>query len=161
MKLAPEWVSGFVDGEGTFYVGINRNTTMSSGYQILPEFRIVQHKKDIQVLYALKIFFKCGVVRINHDDRYELRIRSIEHINLNVIPHFDQYQLVTQKKFDFVKFKEIITIINQKQHLSIDGVKKVIKIACRMNRHDKYIAKVILEELDITDKIKSIPDKQY
>lgn len=97
MKLAPEWVSGFVDGEGTFYVGINRNETMSCGYQILPEFRIVQHKKDIQVLYALKNFFKCGVVRINHDNRYELRIRSIEHINLNVIPHFNQYQLVTQK----------------------------------------------------------------
>jgi len=57
MKLEPNWVTGFTDGEGTFYVGINKNTTMAIGYQVLPEFRIVQHKKDIKVLYALKKFF--------------------------------------------------------------------------------------------------------
>lgn len=155
MKLAPEWVSGFVDGEGTFYVGINRNSTMTCGYQILPEFRIVQHKKDIQVLHALRLFFQSGVVRINHEDRYELRIRSVEHINRYVIPHFTTYPLVTQKKFDFLKFKNIIDLINQKQHLTINGVKRIITISSLMNRQSKHKAIGILRELDIMDKIKS------
>ena len=128
MKLNPYWVSGFVDGEGTFYVGINKNETMSNKFQVLPEFRVVQHKKDIKVLYALKEFFKSGVVRVNHDDRYELRIRSLECINNYVIPHFDKFKLMTNKKFDFIKFKKIINLINQKQHLQIEGLKKIIKI---------------------------------
>jgi len=104
MNLNPYWISGFVDGEGTFYIGINKSTTMTIGYQVLPEFRVVQHYKDIKLLYALKKYFDCGVVRVNHDDRYELRIRSIEHINKKIIPHFNKFPLNTQKKFDFIKF---------------------------------------------------------
>lgn len=143
MDIKPYWVTGFVDGEGTFYVGINKNTTMSAGYQVLPEFRVVQHQKDIKVLYALKNFFGCGVVRVNHDTRYELRIRSLDHLKNIVIPFFDQHSLVTQKKFDFLKFKKIVSLIDKKEHLDKEGIEKIIDIACKMNRKNKYKAKEI------------------
>ena len=42
--LETEWVVGFVDGEGCFFVGINRHPEMTSGYQVLPEFTVVQHQ---------------------------------------------------------------------------------------------------------------------
>ena len=148
MQMNPYWVSGFVDGEGTFYVGINRNDSMKYGYQVLPEFRIVQHEKDIKVLYALKRYFGAGVVRINHDTRQELRIRSLEHMNKFVIPHFDKYPLLTQKQFDFFKFKEIITLMNNGKHLSVDGIKDIIVIASKMNRQNKITAPIILDELN-------------
>lgn len=148
MKLNPYWISGFVDGEGTFYVGINKNETMSNKFQVLPEFRVVQHKKDIKVLYALKDFFKSGVVRVNHDDRYELRIRSLECINSYVIPHFDKFELMTNKKFDFIKFKKIINLMNQKQHLQTDGLKRIIEISLEMNRQNKIKAKEILDSFN-------------
>ena len=32
-SLSPEWVVGFVDGEGCFFVGINRQPTMKIGWQ--------------------------------------------------------------------------------------------------------------------------------
>ncbi len=148
MKLDPYWVSGFVDGEGTFYVGINKNETMLNKFQVLPEFRIVQHKRDIKVLYALKDFFESGVVRVNHDDRYELRIRSLKHINNYVVPHFDKFPLMTNKKFDFIKFKRIINLINKGEHLKISGLKKIIKISLKMNRQNKIRAKEILNSFD-------------
>jgi hypothetical protein len=147
MKLNPNWVTGFTDGEGTFYIGINQNSTMSIGYQVLPEFRIVQHQRDIKLLYELKKFFQAGVVRVNHDDRYELRIRSLKHINQIVIPHFERYPLETQKKFDFIKFKKVINLMNQNQHLEIDGLKKIIQISSKMNRGQKDKALKILSEL--------------
>lgn len=148
MQMNPYWVSGFVDGEGTFYVGINHNDSMKSGYQVLPEFRVVQHEKDIKVLYALKTYFGAGVVRINHDTRQELRIRSLEHMNKFVIPHFDKYPLLTQKKFDYFKFKEIIQIMNAGKHLSAEGIKDIIAIASRMNRQNKICAQSVLRALD-------------
>lgn len=148
MKVNPYWVSGFVDGEGTFYIGINHNDSMKSGFQVLPEFRVVQHEKDIKVLYALKTYFGAGVVRVNHDTRQELRIRSLDHINRYVIPHFDKYPLLTQKKFDYFKFKEIIKLMNSGQHLTIEGIKHIITIASRMNRQNKESAPFILEALN-------------
>ena len=153
MIINPYWVSGFVDGEGTFYVGINKNTTMTIGYQVLPEFRIVQHKKDMKLLHELKKYFNCGVVRINHDDRFELRIRSIEHINDNVIPHFDKYQLITQKKFDFIKFKKIINLINQNKHITKNGLIEIIDISSRMNRKEKTKALEIKNVILGQDKV--------
>ena len=148
MKINPYWLSGFVDGEGTFYVGINKNDTMKINFQVLPEFRIVQHEKDIKLLYALKKFFGAGVVRVNHDTRYELRIRSIEHINKYVIPHFDKYPLLTQKKFDFFKFKEIIKLMNENKHLTAEGIKEILTIAAKMNRHNKVSVSKVLEKLE-------------
>ena len=69
MTLDAKWITGFVDGEGCFFVGINKHPDMSTGYQVLPEFTVVQHERDVQLLHALKAFFDCGVVRTNHGDR--------------------------------------------------------------------------------------------
>ncbi len=50
--LNPDWIVGFVDGEGCFHVGISRNEGTRFGYQILPELTIVQHERDLSVLYS-------------------------------------------------------------------------------------------------------------
>jgi len=138
MNLNPYWISGFVDGEGTFYVGINKNHTMKIGYQVLPEFRVVQHKKDIKVLHTLKKFFGCGVVRVNHDDRYEYRVRALDHLENTIIPFFKKHQLMTKKKFDFIKFANIIRLMSQGKHLETGGLQKIIDLAKLMNRQDKF-----------------------
>src|SRR2546422_11394302 len=76
MKLDAEWITGFVDGEGCFHVGINRHSDLKCGYQVLPEFTVVQHERDVKLLHALKDYFDCGVVRTNHGDRWAYRVRS-------------------------------------------------------------------------------------
>ena len=154
MLLNPYWVAGFVDGEGCFYVGINKNTTMASGYQILPELRIVQHERDIKLLYALKEFWGAGVVRVNHEYRYELRIRDIAALSEKVIPFFEKYQLQTQKRFDFMKFKKIISWMHDQKHLSREGIIRIIAVAAQMNRRQKYKALAIERELQMDkDKV--------
>ena len=80
MQLEAQWIVGFVDGEGCFYVGINPHAEMSIGHQILPEFTVVQHERDVAILYALKAYFGCGVVRTNHGDRMAYRVRSKDHL---------------------------------------------------------------------------------
>ena len=153
MLINPYWISGFVDGEGIFYVGINKNSTMSVGYQILPEFRIVQHKKDIKLLYALKDHFGCGKVRINHDDRFELRIRSIIHLKKTVIPHFKRYPLLTQKQFDFIKFEKIINLMERREHLNTEGLLRIIDISSLMNRQNKQKALEKRKSITGEDKV--------
>ena len=33
MKLDAQWITGFVDGEGCFYVGINPHKEMTAGFR--------------------------------------------------------------------------------------------------------------------------------
>jgi LAGLIDADG DNA endonuclease family protein len=63
-SLSPDWVVGFVDGEGCFFVGINRQPTMKVGWQVLPEFRVVQHQRDVALLEQLRAFFGCGQITV-------------------------------------------------------------------------------------------------
>ena len=146
MDLNPDWVVGFVDGEGCFYVGINPHPEMKLGYQVLPEFRVVQHKRDVQILYALKRFFRCGVVRRNHEDRYELRIRKLSCL-LEAVMFFERHPLKTKKNVDFKKFARVVRWMDKGQHLTPDGLIKIVELTLSMNRADKVKAREILEQL--------------
>ncbi len=146
MDLSPDWIVGFVDGEGCFYVGINPHPEMRLGYQVLPEFRVVQHERDIQVLYGLKRFFRCGVVRRSREDRYELRIRKLGCL-LEVVAFFERHPLKTKKNVDLKKFARIVRWMEKGEHLTPEGLIKIIRTSLSMNRADKVKAQEILVEL--------------
>ena len=124
---------GFVDGEGCFFVGINPHPEMSLGFQVLPEFTVVQHQRDIQLLYALKDFFGCGVVRTNHAERMAYRVRGLDHLNERVVPFFEEHSLRSKKKLDFLKFRKVLQLMNRGEHLIPEGLEKIRAIASTMN----------------------------
>ena len=134
MKLDAGWITGFVDGEGCFYVGVNPHTDMESGYQVLPEFTVVQHERDVQLLHAMKAFFGCGVVRRNHGERMAYRVRGQEHLLRRIIPFFVEHPLRTKKRLDFEKFRRVLLMMERGDHLRADGVAKIRDIAAEMNR---------------------------
>ena len=133
-RLDPQWISGFVDGEGCFFVGINPHPEMTSGFQVLPEFTVVQHERDIQILHAFKEFFGCGVVRKNHGDRMCYRVRGLNHLSGRIIPFFESHPLKTKKWIDFLKFRKILLLMNSGEHLKPDGIERIRAIAREMNR---------------------------
>ena len=134
MKLDAQWITGFVDGEGCFHVGINPHKEMTTGYQVLPEFTVVQHKRDVQILYALKDYFSCGVVRTNHGDRMAYRVRGIKHLLEHIIPFFIKHPLKSKKNVDFKKFRKILLKIETGDHLTHEGIEEIRCIAKQMNR---------------------------
>ncbi len=133
-RLEAQWVVGFVDGEGCFYIGFNAQPEMKVGYQVLPEFAVVQHERDAQLLYALKRFFGCGVVRKNHGDKMAYRVRSVDHLMERIIPFFEKHPLKTKKRLDFLKFRKILMMMQKNEHLTLDGIEKIRQIASEMNR---------------------------
>ena len=50
-----------------------------------------------------------------------------------VIPHFDKYPLITKKKADFILFKKAVDLIKCKEHLTMEGLKKLVAIKASMN----------------------------
>nr|AYC64128.1 hypothetical protein [Johnson-sea-linkia profunda] len=139
MQLQAQWIVGFVDGEGCFHIGINKiginkNQKVALGYQVLPEFTVVQHERDINVLYALKNFFQCGVVRRNHGDRRCYRVRSINHLHDSILPFFEKHKLKTQKNINFLKFRRVILLMKKGEHLTQQGFERIQKIQSQMNK---------------------------
>jgi hypothetical protein len=134
MKLDAGWVTGFVDGEGCFHVGVARHEGMTLGYQVLPEFTVVQHERDVKALHALKAFFGCGVVRRNHGDRMAYRVRKLEHLRERIVPFFMQHALKTGKRQDFEKFRRVLLMMERSEHLTTTGLEAIRVVASQMNR---------------------------
>jgi LAGLIDADG endonuclease len=133
-RLDANWVVGFVDGEGCFFVGINPHPEMTLKFQVLPEFTVVQHRRDIPLLFALKSFFGCGVVRVNHDTRMAFRVRRFEHLWKIIVPFFEKHPLKSQKQVDFLKFRDVLRSMANGDHLSPDGIERIRTLVSKMNR---------------------------
>jgi hypothetical protein len=64
IKINAQWIVGFVDGEGCFRASIIKNSQLKFKTQIQIKFVVTQHKRDIELIQALKNRFQCGQVSI-------------------------------------------------------------------------------------------------
>ena len=136
-RLDAKWIVGFVDGEGCFHVAINKLQKMTLGWQVLPEFRVVQHKRDEGVLQEIKKYFGFGKVTTNHGDRKEYRVRGLKNLN-KIIDFFNKNQLQTFcKRKNFKFFSDIIQMMNNKEHLTMEGLHFIAELASKMNTQTK------------------------
>ena len=134
LRLSPEWIVGFIDGEGCFHVGISKHEDLRCGFQILPELTVVQHRRDLDLLYELRSTMNCGVVRRNHGDRFCWRVRNLKNLSEVIIPFFDKYPLRSQKALDYMKFRKVVMMMLKGEHLIQDGLARIVKLASEMNR---------------------------
>src|SRR3989338_3981880 len=105
-RLDELWIVGFADGEGCFHVAINKLPKMTLGWQVLPEFRIVQHQRDVFLLERIQKYFGFGSVGRNHGDRQEFRVRGMDNLE-KLINFFKEYPLQSVKKHDFKIFCQV------------------------------------------------------
>ena len=131
-RLDSKWIIGFIDGEGCFHVAINKLPKMTLGWQVLPEFRVVQHQRDEKVLQRIQNFFEFGQICRNHKDRKEFRVRGLENLN-KLVKFFKKYPLQTSKQKNFEVFAEVIKLMNERQHLTKEGLNKIANLSSKMN----------------------------
>ena len=133
-SLNPWFVIGFTDAEGSFKILILKDPNNKTNWTVKTRFSIGLHKKDILILESLKSYFGgIGTISSHDDDSVQYRVASLKEIREIIIPHSDNYQLITKKKADFILFKQIISIISNKEHLSLEGLQKILCIKGSLN----------------------------
>ena len=134
-KIDPSFITGFVDAEGSFMLNILKSSAYRQGWKVQPMFLITQHVRDLDLIKKIKVYLDdVGSIDTKDDNAIQLRIFTFKEINEVIIPHFDKYPLITQKRADFELFKLAIEIINQKGHLTSEGLQKLVAIKSSMNK---------------------------
>ena len=106
LKLDPDFVSGFIDGEGSFSVTFIRDKSYKSGWQIKTSFSIGLHKKDLAILEKIKLFFGVGGISSKGANGIQFYVNSPKDL-LIIENHLEKFPLLTQKQVDFILFKNI------------------------------------------------------
>lgn len=137
LKLSPYWVTGFSDAESTFSVRITKDKDRLLGIRIIPIYAIELHIRDIEVLKKIKQFFNVGsvIVRVRNGKSTGIfSVQSLKDLTEVIIPHFKEYPLITQKQADFILFSLVVDFMNNKKHLTEEGLNKIISIRASMNK---------------------------
>jgi len=136
MNLEVQWIVGFVEGEGCFHVSIRPNPDKTAGFDVLTEFRVVQHQQNVQVLYALKENFGCGVVRTNDEERMVYKVQKKQHLLEIILPYFMKHLMKTKRNVEFRKFRRILLMIEKDKHLTTEGMEEIRTVAAQMKRRN-------------------------
>lgn len=131
--LDPNWVVGFIDGEGCFHVSVSKNNTMKLGYQVSLEFSITQHIRDKELMDKFVDFFGCGYVINDTSMKVQFRIRDRQDLSGKLFPFLDQNLLMTVKSLDYLDFKLVHSMLEDKIHLTQEGLDKIRSIQAGMN----------------------------
>lgn len=139
LKFNPNFVTGLTEAEGCFSVGVYKNQKSKFKRSVRLEFTIKMLENETKLLSMVKSFFNCGKLwHYPKDNSVRFRIQDISSIKNKVIPHFLKYPLRGTKYLDFLVFKEVFNIIENKDHLTDEGLNKLYILSKSMNKSRKF-----------------------
>ena len=138
-----DYLSGYVDGEGSFHVAVQRNPSTRFGWQLVPEFHVSQNPERASVLYLLQSQLGCGRVQRNagegkRDKSLVLVVRKRTDLLTKVIPFFEQYPILSEKRLEFETFAHVVRAMDRKEHLTQDGFNHLLQLSIQMNGGGRY-----------------------
>lgn len=140
-SVSADYIVGLTDGEGCFYVLINKSPLYRTGNGIHLHFHIKMQEADRKLLVKVKNTLKCGEVyfqnekRPNHSKCYRYTVSSHKDILEKIVPFFNEHQLQTVSKMkNFKLFSQIANMVKSGKHLTLDGVSKIRELKSKMNQ---------------------------
>lgn len=130
--INPYWVSGFSEGDASFFVTISEKSNYVRMF-----YAIKLNNRETPLIVKIQEFFK-GMGYIVHDknNMVQYSIVSNRIINEIVIPTFDTYRFSGNKLSNYLIWKEILGLINTKAHLTAEGLDKIRDLKSTINQWD-------------------------
>ena len=158
-NITPEWLTGFVDGDGSFFVKINKSKTHIVGYNVRAVFDITQITSEIYLLKQIdnKYLQNKGTYSQSGSVTH-LVISDFKTLITVVEPFFIENLILTRKSIDFLLWREILRIIEMKEHRIQSGLSKILELRTLQQFHRNEIHYSILEEIrpDWRDKLEKM-----
>ena len=142
--VSNDYLTGFVEGEGMFYIGIVPSKETKTGWQVIYFFKVSQNPIGKNILEALKDRLSCGYIKANSktdksDRSLAFVVRDLPSIEKKIIPFFEGKLFIKRDAFD--KFKRVIKMVSSKGHLNQEGMEKILNIAYSMNTQKRRVSK--------------------
>ena len=131
-KIYKDWVRGFASAEGCFSVNFSKSTS-SKSVKVHLVFQLTQHSRDEKLMWSFIDYFDCGSV-YKDANNFVFRVSNVADIDNKIIPFFQEYPILGNKKEDFQDFCHITAMVKNKKHLTVEGLEEIRLIKAGMNR---------------------------
>lgn len=131
--LNPNYIVGFVDGEGCFSITVNRHEKNRLEIRLI--FEIEVREDDIDILRQIQSTLQCGNIYKLSYDRYQkwrahvkYKVSNFGDVSEKIIPFFTAHPLQAKKRFQFAKFCFVAKMMQRKEHLTNNGIQRILEI---------------------------------
>lgn len=118
-SLVNHWLAGYTDAEGSFQIKV-RKKEVRLNYQI--------DKKTKEILVKIKEFLGGNIGLRKDQEKYDYGSTSYGSAR-KVIKYFEEYNLMSSKYINYLKFRKVYIMIQKKEHLTEKGLEKIKKIS--------------------------------
>ena len=95
-------------------------------------------EKDRNLLLSIQNFFG-GIGNIskvsatNSASTVEFRFNILKELVNVILPHFDNYPLISKKHSDYLLFKQVVLLMANKEQSNLEGIRKVVSLKSYIN----------------------------
>lgn len=129
------WLAGFTDADGSFQVKIIERTDRNIP-EIRLNFQVDQKEKDLLIL--IQNYLGGNIGYRSNQNTYYYGSTSFGSAK-KVIEYFDSFHLLSNKHINYLKWRKVYILIQNREHITEKGLKKIIKLKSTMNKYNKDI----------------------
>jgi hypothetical protein len=154
------WISGFVDGEGSFNVPLRRARDRGLPWRVSLSFNVSQLGSELPRLLLRTL--GVGTVRDRRDGVFYYEVTRPNELFERIFPFFERFPLRSPKAVDLAIFREIATLVESGRHLSPAGIRLALEMRSPMNRGGKrryteYEVLEVLRDWESSEAIRRAP----
>ena len=110
-----------------------KSSSCLTGYQAQLCFVITQHSRDEELLKSFIPYLNCGKVEVTKRGEVNFSTRKFSDMIDIIIPFFKQFPIIGVKSEDYLDLCKVAEMMNQKQHLTEEGLTLIRNIKEGMN----------------------------
>lgn len=156
------WLVGLTDGEGSFFITIQKHPSSNLGWYPDSHFQIALNSGDTMILEKVKKILGTGDIYCKpargHTKQATV-FRSTDRASRKIVrDFFSKYPLKSKKAGDFKIWCKVLDLMNEGKHKTIEGLLEICRLRDQMNLNKKrqqYSYSFLKTQMETTFKEKS------
>lgn len=130
--LTNGFISGVIDGDGSFYISFNKDGKIKTG------FSITNDKSSKPLLEIIqKQLNNIGSIQEGTKKELIYTVNGLNQIINTLIPFMDENPIFSERALHYNKFKIVSLLLKNEQPLSLESKLKIVELAYDMNKKGK------------------------
>ena len=124
--LNPNWICGFITGDGSF------NITINSKNQVSLKLSIGLHQRERLLLEKIQQYFSLGSI-YEYGNNVDWVVFRIDQL-LAIRSHFNNYSLGGLKAYNYKIWEQVLNLIKLELHLTPEGLSEIKLLKQQSNK---------------------------
>ena len=154
--LSNEFISGVIDGDGSFFISFQKDGRIKTGFNITnePDSRPLLEKIKAQLE-------NIGSIQEGNKNELIYTVNGINQINDVLIPFMEKSPIFSERASHYEKFKSVSILLREENPLTLQTKLQIVEVAYDMNKKGKRRRLNKIQYIEMLKNVKNDPPLSF